>query len=612
MIALVHRLKVRIRAFLFAARVDRELDEELAYHLERDRERAAEAGAAEARKKFGNLTAIKEEARDAWRSPWLDAVARDIAFALRLLRRDPTFSLVAILTLALGVGANTALLSVVRAVVFQTLPFERPSQLVAVVDRTTSGGPAWEYTSLDRFDSWRRSARSFETLAAMHGCAVVTRDGGLPRRLSAMCVSPAFFPMLGVVPQIGAGFARDSEQPGKNRVVLLSDGFWRTQFAGDPNVVGRTLADPSGTGSWQIVGVLPRDFAFAAVKVDVWAPLVDDPASPYRAQHEWLVFGRLRDGVSMNDAREETAAIAARIAADDPAHGRGWSTTVVPLQRFYADRGDTRLTLFVLLGAVGLLLLAACANLANLVLARTSARRGELALRLAIGASRGRLASQLFAESAVLGALGGVASLAVAYATLQALSAIAPPLPTFRTSSIHLDATLVLASIATGTLASSIVAVLSLPSRRQLDASFRGGRAAGTQRERRTRVALVTVEIALSLVLVNGAALLVSSLQNLSGDRPGYASDHVLTFNVCCLRAPKYATQEALSQFHIAARDRIARIPGVVSAAMVSGNTAIPLNAQALGGSSPIEVRGQETSRVESAPSADLIFAGPH
>ncbi len=541
----------------------------------------------------------------------MEPFIKDIRYGVRSLRRNPGFTGVAILTLALGIGANSAIFSVANAVIIRPLPFRDPSRLVTVLETKASQNLDWLFVTGITFTQWQQRADKFEQLAALQGCGFRLAKDGEPQAVSGNCVSASFFPMLGVQPIIGRLWSAEEDQPGKDRVVLISHDLWRTQFNEDPNILGKTIWRAIDRQPATVIGVLSPDFQFAREKTSVWAPFALDNSPGAQRGHNLMVYARLKPGVTIEQAQSSMNGIAQQLEREFPSSNTGWGVTVRPLQRFYSDLRNTRTTLLVLLGSVGLLLLIACANIANLLLARATARQREIAVRVAIGATRGRLIRQFLTESVLLGIMGGAAGFLLAFASSGPLLSLVPTIPSFRPQAFSIDAQVFLFSMSVSLVASILFGLTPALriSKRELSEWLReaGRGAKGTVRNRLARNALVVSEIALAIVLLVATGLLLRTLHNLKDDRLGFNSDHVLTVGMCCLDNSKYPTQKEITVFYKQLFDRLQSIPDVTSASIA---TAFPLR-QFDGAGSVIQIKGAPPSQPGHETLADPRIVGP-
>jgi putative ABC transport system permease protein len=502
----------------------------------------------------------------------METLIQDERFALRGLRQRPGFAFVAVLTLALGIGANAAIFSVANGVLLRPLPYLRPAELVMVWG-------AWEANpradiSVPEYWDLREQSRSIERLAAFAEGTENLTGSGTPERLRAGYATADALPLLGVSPALGRNFAPAEDLPGQTRVVLLSDGLWRRRFAADPAVVGRTLMLDDAPA--QVVGVLPASFQlplhYSGPPMELWLPLQLDPAidRSVRGWHFLRVVGRLRPGATVESAKSEVPDLARRMRERYPteytAGFTGWATPVME-----SVVGQARPAILVLLGAVGLLLLIACANVASLQLARGESRQREIAVRTALGAGRGRIIRQLLTESVLLAAAGAAVGLLLALWGVRALIAAAPAtIP--RLDEIGLDPRVLLftAAVAVGTgLLFGLAPALHAAKTDLAGTLTEGGRAgtSGSARQRFRR-GLVMAQIALALMLVTGAGLLLRSFVQLTGVDPGFDPEHLLTARIE-LSSGRYETKEQARAFYEQLLTRVEALPGVRSAAAV-------------------------------------------
>jgi putative ABC transport system permease protein len=498
-------------------------------------------------------------------------VFADLRYAFRVMSRTPSFAVAVVSVLALGIGANTAIFSVVNAVLLRPLPFEEPERLVRLYTRTP--GPDGELFELapGKFYDWQRGAQSFEGMAMYQCCGfreLAFTGTGTARTVRATAVSAGFFEVVRARPALGRVFRQEEDTPGGKYVVVLSDRFWRTEFGGQPDVIGRTVK--LNDEAYTIVGVMPATASVASwtgMASDVWIPLaLSDEQRASRGNHNRYGVARLKKGIELTQARAEMDAISARLAPlskfDD-----GWGAVVIPLQDEIV--GSSRSMLLMLLGAVGLVLLIACANVGNLLFTRALSRRKEIAIRFALGAARGRVFQQLLTEALLLAAAGGVLGLLLAFGALTSASTLlAGQVP--RAEEISIDGRVLLfaigVSMLTGVLAGTLPGARA--SRSDVnDALKEGGRSDATIGVGTRRV-LIVCEVALSLVLLMGAGVMVQSLLALRHVHTGFDPNNVLTMRVRLVEA-RYPTAARRAAFFEAALQRIRALPGIVAAGTI-------------------------------------------
>jgi putative ABC transport system permease protein len=547
-----------------------ELDTEIRSHLDeaiRDRIARGEApneACANALREFGNVGLVTEVTREMWGWGWLERLGQDLRFGLRMLRKHPSSTWIAILTLALGIGANTTIFSVVNAVLLRDLPFAEADQLVMLWETQPDvRGPIGSYPD---FLDWRAGAQSFQGMAAFSNKRFGKAElNGYGETIEArgMLVSQNLFPLLGLQPLLGRNFLPEEEQPTNNRVVLLSQALWRRGFAGDAGIIGKSVQ--LGGASFTVVGVMGAQFP---LETDFWLPLThlhrDDLS--LRSHHSVQAIGRLKPGVTIEQARTEVGAINERLQQLHPATNKNIGVELVPMRHHLA--GDLRPVVLLVFAAVGLLLLIACANVSNLLLAQSAGRQRELAIRAALGAGRARLVRQLLVESLLLAALGGLAGLALAALSVPALRSgllgfVTGKIPGLETIGIDWP-TLAFTfgvSLLTGVLFGALPALQI--SRVDLHQTLKEGgkRSAGAGRRNLSR-ALVVTEVALAVVVLVGAGLLVRSMNKLLQVDPGFRAANLLSLKIELPRS-RYQKSEQVGNFHQQLTARIQALPGV-------------------------------------------------
>ena len=492
------------------------------------------------------------------------ALFADLRYAFRVMSRTPSFAVAVVSVLALGIGANTAIFSIVNAVLLRPLPFEEPERLVRIFTNTP-GGRLFEL-SPGKFYDWQRDAQSFEGMAMYPCCGFrefALTGTGTARSVSVTAVSAGFFEIVRARPALGRVFRQEEDTPGGKYVVLLSDRFWRTEFGGNPDVIGRTVR--LNDEAYSIVGVMPATASVAswtAMASDVWVPLaLTDEQRAARGNHNLDGVARLNRGVELAQAQAEMDTISARLAREFPKSDDRWGAVVIPMQEEIV--GNSRTMLLMLLGAVGLVLLIACANVGNLLFTRALSRRKEIAIRSALGAGRARVFQQLLTEALLLAGAGGALGLLLAYGTLTSASTLlAGQVP--RAEEISIDGRVLLfalgVSILTGMFAGTLPAVRA--GRSDLNGALKeGGRSEGAIGVG-TRRLLIVCEVALSMVLLMGAGVMVQSLLALRHGDTGFDPNNVLTMGVT-LVGPRYPTPAQRSAFFDAALQRIRTLPGV-------------------------------------------------
>jgi putative ABC transport system permease protein len=580
----LHELWFRISNTVRRPAREAELREEMRFHremLERDLAHAglSAADAADvARRRFGNITSLGERSRDWWTLPTLDALSRDLKYAVRRLVHEPLFTIVVLVTLALGLGANITIFTVVDAVLLRPLPYADPARLVVVNHSYHSPQfTAESQVSAAGFRDYRERAASFAATAAEAPWDVDVRADGAAERIRAVRATSDFFTVLGVAPFLGRALVDDDAHAGRDRVVVLSHTYWQSAFGASPSVLGRSI-DLDGE-AYRVIGVMPADFVDPLWhEARAWTPLVFTASDldPAHYTDENIDFvGRLKPTVSLAAARADMARIAETVRGKYPDRlSKDWTLSVTPLRDH--DTVHVRAALLTLLGAVGFVLLIACANVASLVLARGAGRRRELALRTALGGGRAVILRQLLMENLLLALVGGALGLIVSQAAVRVLPAFVTQLP--GASVLRVDrgvivfSLLLVAVTAIGCGLGPAVEISSADVNEALRASNRTG--AGDRAASRLRAALVVGEIALALVLVSGATLLVKSVLRLQAVNPGFDTRGLLTFKVS-LPTATYRSDTARVRFFDDALRAMRDVPGVQG---IAATNALPFD----------------------------------
>jgi predicted permease len=521
----------------------------------------------------GGEEQLKEQVRDARTGAWVETLLRDLRYGARMLVRAPGFTVTAIVTLALGIGANTALFTVVNGVLLRPLPYPHSEQLYALHASKPPNFPTGSI-SYPNFLDWQRRNRTFSAMALNRGTGFNLISGGEPERIRGQWITADFFPLLGVQPLLGRHMAPGEDAVGGAFVVEISEGLWKRRFGASPNILGRaiTLDDRSFT----VIGVIPASFDLLQSNLstpDVYVPLgqLRTPALQRRGAGLGLHgFGRLKPGVSLAQAREDMARVTGELASEFPDINRGVGAALVPLKD--AIVGDVRPILLFLLAAVAFVLLIACVNVASLLLARSASRAREFAVRAALGASRSRLVRQLLTESVLLGLAGGVVGLAIAsWGTRAALALLPQALP--RMQEVRLDARVLLFTVGISTFAGLLFALapafrITSP---ELRSALNVGRSAGGRRLRPHRV-LIVVEVATALLLLVGTGLMLRSLARLWQSDPGFNPHNVTTFYVDLPSGMRGASPTRLRAAWRQIHDSVADTPGILAASLRDGS----------------------------------------
>lgn len=620
---MIGKLFRRLRSFAGHDRLEREMEEELRFHLEMETQENQRRGMepATARRKalrsFGGLEQTREAARDVIRIRWLETLWQDVRFGARTFRRNPGFTLLALLTLSLGIGANTAIFSVIYGVLLKPLPFTNGERLVVLRQQAPLAGVDSLGFSVREIEDYRTRSQTLDGVVEHHSMSFTLFGKAEPERVQTAVVSANFFDVFGIRPLLGRAFLPDDDKPGAPAVLLLSYHYWERSHGGDPQIVGRTFA--MNNRPHTVIGVLPPIPQFP-VESDVYMPT---SACPTRSSERFIanrnarmmsVFGRLKPGQPLAQSQADLATIAASLKQEYPAsypENRGYRIAASSLRDDLTRAA--RPTFLLLLGTAGLVLLIACANVANLMLARVMRRERELAIRAAIGAGRGRIIRQLLTESTLLALLGGVIGVILAGVSLNLLVTFAARF-TPRAAEIRLDWFVLLFTLVVAVVTGLLFGLMpALSTRENLSVSLRDGgttSAAGSARHR-VRSLLLTAQVALSFMLLIGAGLMIRSLIHLQQVNPGFDPERVMVMRLSP-NWSKYSTGEQYRDLSLRTSETISRLPGVISAAMATNYPLNPLGITNGPFNRSFVIEGHLPTDGELAPQADfrLVTSG--
>jgi putative ABC transport system permease protein len=602
--------------------LDRQLNAEVRFHIEMETEKNVQRGMSRdqaslrALRDFGPMEKHKEETRDARGVSWFEMLVADLRYGARSLLKRPGYAALAVLTLGLGIGANTAIFSVINGVLLKPLPYEHGDRLVIVRQSAPLAGQRTLGVAIAEYFDYRSQAEVFDGLVEYHQMTFDLLNRGEPDNVQTGVVSYNFFDVLGIKPILGRTFVASDDVPGAEAVLMLSHTYWRTKFGSDPNIVGQVFE--MNDRPHRVIGVLPNVPHYPQEN-DVYMPVL---ACPFRAAAEGQiprnrrafaglnVFGRLKLGTSLEQASSAVATVCNHFTQDNPKDYRtatsGFQATTIPVRE--ALTSGAREMLLILLGITGLVLLLACANVANLTLARMLGRDRELAMRAALGAGRGRLIRQLLTESSLLAVAGGVVGVGFALATVDMLTRFVGRFTT-RTGEVSVDLVVLgftmLVSIVTGLLFGTIPAVGACID--LINALKQGGnQAAGGSSRKRVQSALIVAQVAVSVVLLVGAGLLLASFYRLQRVNPGYRSEGVLSAQVFG-NFSRYPNINELRRLYLPLLDRLESQPGVISAAVTN---AVPL-AGGGPGNTRFDIEGRVTDDPDKRPTTDVRIASP-
>jgi predicted permease len=557
-----------LQQLLLRRRLYGDLSEEIREHLEEKIEELVAGGmsrkeaTAEARRQFGNVGIAEEESREVWQWPSLESFLADVRFGARTLRKSPVFTLIAVLTLALGIGANTAIFSLVNGILLVPLPYPHADQLVSITGTYPRGGLV----------AMREQVRTMDVAGYAEGHDFNMTGQGEPLRLTGTVVSAELFSILGTQAELGRVFERGEDKPGQDSYVILSHAIWQQRFGSDASVIGRSI-ELDGVGR-QVVGVMPPGFRFPSTSTQIWVPLHNDPRSAvdYWASDYMPVIGRLRPGATTQQAWAEIQIFQSHVGALFPWQmPANWNAdvTVVPLQNGMV--ADIRVRLLLLLAAVGLVLLIACTNVANLTLSRAATREKEVGIRAAMGAGRKRIIRQLLTESVLLASIGALLGLALAFEGLSLLKSLLPA-DTPRLMDVHMDWRVLAFTGGLAVLTGLVVGVapaLQISRGALVDSLKSAGRGTAVAVSQRLRSGLVVGEIGLAVLLVIAAGLMIRSFWALSHVDPGFRSEHILTARITPNQS--FCSDEMRCvAFYRNVLEQVQAYPGVSGAALVN------------------------------------------
>ena len=591
-------------------RVERELNEELRFHLEQQiaENQAAGMSAEEARyaarRSVGGAEQIKEECRDTRGVNLAEDVWRDVRYAARVLRKSPGFTAAAVLTLALSIGANTAIFSVVQAVLLAPLPFRNPDRLAMVWEEASFLGFPQNTPAPANFIDWKKRNHVFEDMAALQGSLMNLTGDGPAEEVEIKEATSNFFPMLGVAPLVGRTFLPEEDQAGSRKVVLLSQGLWVRRYNASPEIVGQRIQ--MNGESYEVAGVLPQGFDFPD-RVDVWTPLrLSAERWRERSSHYLEVVARLRKGVTLERARADMSALARQLEQEYPDTNKRIGAIVIPLHDQFV--GKLRLGLIVLLAAVGGVLLIACANLANLLLARGAARQREIAVRIALGARRTRIVRQVLTETVLLSLAGGAAGGLLAEWTLGFLTKLVP-LALAPTMTVRLNAPVLIFAVTVAVCAGilfGLAPALQISTVSVAETLKQAGRGSVRGMRSSLRHALVVAQVSVSVALLIGTGLMVQTLLHLNQVDPGFRADHVLCLRTSLPDSPRYRQLKDRVEFYQGVLARVASIPGVLSAGYT---TFLPLTNR--GGTNGFVIEGKPRMAIGEYNDANIRVVTP-